>query len=119
MIDIVEVGPRDGLQNERALISVEDKAGLIHAVADAGLNHIEMGSFVNPERVPQMADTAAVLRAVGPLPGALGMALVPTARHLEEFLTSRAEVELNLGEVAVFVSATESFSQANLGCSVA
>lgn len=118
-IEIVEVGPRDGLQNEKAVISVAQKAQLIHACAAAGLSAIEMGSFVNPERVPQMADTGAVMRAVGVLPGVRGIVLVPTVRRLQEYALVRAQAQFDMGEIAVFVSATEAFSRANLGCSVA
>ncbi|MEM6477588.1 MAG: hydroxymethylglutaryl-CoA lyase [Pseudomonadota bacterium] len=125
-IDIVEVGPRDGLQNEKAVISAPKKAALIARLAGAGLGHIEVGSFVNPERVPQMAATAEVLSALGPmLPATQGpvplraMALVPNARRLAAFLEAREGDAPYLSEVAVFVSATEAFSQANLNCSVA
>ncbi|MEM1233881.1 MAG: hydroxymethylglutaryl-CoA lyase [Pseudomonadota bacterium] len=117
-VEIVEVGPRDGLQNEKAVISVAQKAALIHACAAAGLRVIEVGSFVNPERVPQMADTGAVLRAVGELPGVRGMVLVPTLRRLQEYALVRAQARFELADIAVFISATEGFSQANLGCSV-
>ncbi|MEL6688957.1 MAG: hydroxymethylglutaryl-CoA lyase [Pseudomonadota bacterium] len=118
-VEIVEVGPRDGLQNEKAVISVAQKASLIHACAAAGLKSIEMGSFVNPERVPQMADTGAVMRAVGALEGVRGIVLVPTVRRLQEYVLVRAQAQFDMGEIAVFVSATEAFSRANLGCSVA
>ncbi|MEM6275788.1 MAG: hydroxymethylglutaryl-CoA lyase [Pseudomonadota bacterium] len=117
-VEIVEVGPRDGLQNEKAVISVAQKSALIHACADAGLKMIEMGSFVNPERVPQMADTGAVMRAVGELPGVRGMVLVPTVRRLQEYALVRAQAQFELSDIAVFISATEAFSRANLGCSV-
>ncbi|MCH2075354.1 MAG: hydroxymethylglutaryl-CoA lyase [Rhodobacteraceae bacterium] len=117
-VEIVEVGPRDGLQNEKAVISVAQKAELIHACAAAGQKSIEMGSFVNPERVPQMADTGAVMRAVGALEGVRGIVLVPTVRRLQEYILVRAQAQFDMGEIAVFVSATEAFSQANLGCSV-
>lgn len=117
-VQIVEVGPRDGLQNEKAVITVAQKAALIHACAAAGLRSIEMGSFVNPERVPQMADTGAVLRAVGALEGVRGLVLVPTVRRLQEYVLVRAQAQFDMGEIAVFVSATEAFSKANLGCSV-
>ncbi|MEM1373819.1 MAG: hydroxymethylglutaryl-CoA lyase [Pseudomonadota bacterium] len=117
-VEIVEVGPRDGLQNETAVISVAQKAALIHACAEAGLRVIETGSFVNPERVPQMADTGAVMRAVGELPGVRGMVLVPTVRRLQEYALVRAQALFDLSDIAVFISATEAFSRANLGCSV-
>ncbi|MEM6729586.1 MAG: hydroxymethylglutaryl-CoA lyase [Pseudomonadota bacterium] len=116
---MIEVGPRDGLQNEKVRIAPADKATLIRALAAAGLDHIEVGSFVNPGRVPQMAEMAATLEAVGPLPGVRAMALVPNLRRLDQFLTARTRVSFDLSDLAVFVSATESFSEANLRCSIA
>lgn len=118
-VEITEVGPRDGLQNEKAAISVADKAALICACAAAGLSRIEVGSFVNPKRVPQMAETGDVLQALAPAPGVSGMVLIPNARRLREFLAARAQSRFDLSEVAVFVSASEAFSEANLGCRIA
>ncbi|MEL7300105.1 MAG: hydroxymethylglutaryl-CoA lyase [Pseudomonadota bacterium] len=118
-VEIIEVGPRDGLQNERAEISVAEKAAFIRACAAAGLRQIEVGSFVNPSRVPQMAATGEVLRAVGPLEGVRGMVLIPNARRLAQYLEVRGETAFDISRIAVFVSATEAFSEANLGCSVA
>ncbi|MEO0486084.1 MAG: hydroxymethylglutaryl-CoA lyase [Pseudomonadota bacterium] len=118
-IEITETAPRDGLQNEKAAITVAEKVALIEACAAARPSVIEIGSFVNPARVPQMADTGAVLRALPALPGVGGMVLIPNARRLGEFLNAQADSAFQVTEVAVFVSATETFSQANLGCSVA
>ncbi|MEL6913275.1 MAG: hydroxymethylglutaryl-CoA lyase [Pseudomonadota bacterium] len=119
VVEIIEVGPRDGLQNERAEISVAGKADFIRRCAEAGLRQIEVGSFVNPSRVPQMAATGEVLRAVGPLDGVVGMVLIPNARRLAQYLEVRRETAFDISRIAVFVSATEAFSEANLGCSVA
>jgi len=117
-IEIVEVGPRDGLQNEKAKMTVADKAALIRACAEAGLTKIEVGAFVNESRVPQMANSGEVIRSVGPLKGATGMVLIPNARRLRAFLAAREDAALEIPEIAVFVSATEGFSQANLNCSI-
>ena len=119
MIEIVEVAPRDGLQNEKAVISVAEKAELIRLCAAAGLRKLEVGAFVNETRVPQMAASGEVIREVGALPGVTGLVLVPNARRLREFLKAREGAEFDVPEIAVFVSATEAFSEANLGCTVA
>ncbi|MEM1235623.1 MAG: hydroxymethylglutaryl-CoA lyase [Pseudomonadota bacterium] len=118
MIEIVEVGPRDGLQNEKAVISVAEKAELIRKCAAAGLSKIEVGAFVNEARVPQMAASGEVIGEVGELPGVSGLVLIPNARRLGEFLKAREAAAFDVPEIAVFVSATEEFSQANLGCTV-
>ena len=111
-VRIVEVGPRDGLQNEPGCVSLEAKVGLVEQLADAGLKIIECGSFVSARRVPQMADTAQVFQTMKRKPGVCYSALVPNL----EGLTRAAECKLE--EVAVFVSASESFSQANVNCSI-
>ncbi|MEM9436610.1 MAG: hydroxymethylglutaryl-CoA lyase [Pseudomonadota bacterium] len=116
-IEIVEVGPRDGLQNEKAVISVDEKVALVRACAEAGLKKIEVGSFVNEERVPQMAASGEVLRDIGPLE-ATGLVLIPNKRRLLAFLSAREEAAFQVPEIAIFVSATEGFSQANIGCSI-
>ena len=112
-IEIFEVGPRDGLQNEPKWVSVEQKVRLVEMLADCGFLRIEVGSFVNPKRVPQMAGTADVFRKIVRKPGVSYCALVPNLRGLEDALA--AEVS----EIAVFASATEGFSHANVGSSVA
>ncbi len=117
-VEIVEVGPRDGLQNETALISVEDKVRLITACAASGLKHIEVGALVSPKWVPQMADTERVIAQTGPLAGVTATILVPNMRGLSS-LMDLPDDGLLVQEIAVFVSATEGFSQANLNCSVA
>ncbi|HLH01427.1 MAG TPA: hydroxymethylglutaryl-CoA lyase [Bryobacteraceae bacterium] len=112
-VRIVEVGPRDGLQNEPQPVPLETRVGLIQALADAGLKHIECGSFVSPKWVPQMAGTEAVFRQIARRPGVRYSALVPNLKGLEK----AAECEAD--EVAVFVSASEAFSHANINCSIA
>ena len=111
-VKIVEVGPRDGLQNEKAAVSVEAKIRLIEQLAEAGLKVIESGSFVSPKWVPQMADTAAVLAAIKRAPGVGYSVLVPNLKGLEAALAAGAR------EIAVFTAASESFSQANTNCAI-
>ncbi len=112
-VRIVEVGPRDGLQNEATLVATATKVELIERLADAGLGHIEAAAFVSPRRVPQMADGAEVLRALPRREGVVLSALVPNRRGLEAALAARCD------EVAVFAAATEAFSRANIECSIA
>jgi hydroxymethylglutaryl-CoA lyase len=111
-VEIVEVGPRDGLQNEPRPISVAAKIALIDRLSRSGLRRIEVGSFVSPRWVPQMADSDAVLAGIRRQPGVSYLALVPNARGLDLALAARADA------VAVFVSASEGFSRANLNCSI-
>lgn len=112
-VRIVEVGPRDGLQNEAGHVSTQAKVELIDGLANAGLAYIEAGSFVAPAWVPQMADTAAVWAAMRQAPGVTYAALVPNLRGLENALAC------GVREVAVFASASEGFSQHNINCSIA
>lgn len=112
-VEIVEVGPRDGLQNEPRPISTEEKVALIDLLSTAGYRRIEAASFVSPKRVPQMADGEAVLAAVRRVPGVRYAALAPNLKGLERALAAKAD------EVAIFASASEGFSQANLGASIA
>ena len=109
---IIEVGPRDGLQNESGVVPVEAKVQLIHALAASGLRHVECGSFVSPKWVPQMADTGAVFAKLHPLPGITYSALVPNLIGLAEAVRS------HVAEIAVFASASETFSQRNINCSI-
>lgn len=111
-VRVVEVGPRDGLQNEPAAVSVEARVALIEALADAGLASIECGSFVSPKKVPQMAGTEAVFRTLKRVAGVRYSALVPNLQGL------RKAVECEVDEVAVFVAASEDFSRANIDCSI-
>lgn len=115
-VRIYEVGPRDGLQNEQTVIPVSQKVALIDLLARSGLQRIEVGSFVSPRWVPQMADSDAVLAGIAPAPVRFAV-LVPNMRGWEAFLAARRPgVDY---EVAVFISASEGFSQSNLNCSVA
>jgi hydroxymethylglutaryl-CoA lyase len=111
-VRVVEVGPRDGLQNEPSVVSVETKVALIEALANAGLSSIEAGSFVSPKWVPQMASTAEVLAKLRRKPGVSYPVLVPNLKGLEQALASGVE------EIAVFGAASESFSQRNINCSI-
>ncbi len=112
-IRIVEVGPRDGLQNESRTVSVAHRVALIDALAAAGLTSIEVGSFVSPAAVPQMANSDAVLRRITPVAGVRYPALVPNVIGMQNAIAAGA------GEVALFLSATETFSQRNINCSIA
>lgn len=112
-VRIVEVGPRDGLQNEQRPVATAVKTELIARLARAGLTAIEATAFVSPKRVPQMSDHDAVVRSIERRPGVSYPVLVPNMRGFE------AAVEAGAEEVAVFAAASESFSQQNIGCSIA
>ncbi|MBW7851257.1 MAG: hydroxymethylglutaryl-CoA lyase [Rhodospirillales bacterium] len=112
-VKMVEVGPRDGLQNETRPVPVEVRVDLIDRLTAAGLPVIEAGSFVSPKWVPQMADTAAVLAGIRRRPGTSYPVLVPNEKGLEAALAAGAE------EIAVFGAASESFSRKNINCSIA
>ncbi|MGD9914722.1 MAG: hydroxymethylglutaryl-CoA lyase [Rhizobiaceae bacterium] len=112
-VSIVEVGPRDGLQNEPTAMPVETRAELVSRLARAGLRRIEVGSFVSPRRVPQMAGTAELVRSLPRIDGVEYSVLVPNEQG------AREAVELPVQEVAVFASASESFSRRNINCSIA
>ena len=114
-ITLHEVGPRDGLQNEPGVISVAEKVALIDLLGSSGLTEIEVGSFVSPKWVPQMADTPDVLRQMQQISGCTYGVLVPNMRGWEGFVPFAG----GPFEVAVFISASEGFSQANLNCSIA
>ncbi|MGQ0548810.1 MAG: hydroxymethylglutaryl-CoA lyase [Armatimonadota bacterium] len=111
-IRVVEVGPRDGLQNEPDTVPLEAKVAFIERLAEAGLPVIEIGSFVRPDRVPQMADTEEVARRVAHRTGAVCVALVPNRRGLERALAA------GLRTIAVFTAASEAFAMANIGMSI-
>ena len=117
-VRIYEVGPRDGLQNEKAVISVDDKVALIKALVDAGLKDIEVGSFVSPKWVPQMADTDRVMAALDYANDVNYATLVPNVKGWEGFVQASANLPRNAGEIAVFIAASEGFSKANLNCTV-
>ncbi len=112
-VRLVEVGARDGLQNEARSLSVETRIALVERLADVGLRTIEAGAFVSPRWVPQMADSAAVLRGLGERHGVTYTALVPNLQGLDMALAAGCR------EVAVFAAASEAFSQKNINCSIA
>src|SRR5687767_12891793 len=112
-VKLVEVGPRDGLQNEPNPVPAAVKIELIHRLQDAGLGVIEATAFVSPKWVPQMADAAQVMAGIRRKPGAAYPVLVPNHKGLEAAIAAGAE------EVVVFGAATESFSQRNTNCSIA
>ncbi len=115
-VRIHEVGPRDGLQNEPKTIPLARKRDLIVQLADAGLQEIEVGSFVSPRAVPQMADSDALLPLLPRRSGLRYAVLVPNMRGWDRFLRARQpDVDYC---IAVFVSASEGFSQSNLRCSI-
>lgn len=112
-VRMVEVGPRDGLQNEKSIVPTEVKIGLVDRLTDAGLTAIEAGSFVSPKWVPQMADTPEVFTGIRRKDGVRYVALTPNAKGFEGAVAAKAD------EVAVFAAASESFSQKNINCSIA
>ncbi len=112
-VRIVEVGPRDGLQNEPGFVATAVKLALIEQLVAAGLTTIEVASFVSPKWVPQMADAAAVMQGVVRHPGVTYTALTPNLQGFEAALAAGCE------EVAVFAAASEAFSQKNINCSIA
>lgn len=112
IVKIVEVGPRDGLQNEKQLIDVDTKVGLIERLIAAGLKHIEVASFVSPKWVPQMAGSADVMARLPKRQGVRYSALTPNLVGLEAAMAAGCK------EIAVFGAASESFSQRNINCSI-
>lgn len=111
-VRIVEVGPRDGLQNEKQTITTATKIQLIENLVDAGLTYIEAGSFVNPKWVPQMADSGDVFSGITRKPGVTYAALTPNLQGYER------AIAVNANEVAIFAAASEAFSQKNINCSI-
>ncbi|MEQ9463108.1 MAG: hydroxymethylglutaryl-CoA lyase [Haliea sp.] len=111
-VTLVDVGPRDGLQNEPGLVALQDKLRLIDDLGAAGLRVIEAGSFVNPKWIPQMADSEAVFANLQRRPGVRYSALTPNLKGFERALAAGAD------EVAVFGAASEAFSQKNINCSI-
>nr|WP_314482606.1 hydroxymethylglutaryl-CoA lyase [uncultured Pseudomonas sp.] len=111
-VRLVEVGPRDGLQNEAQPISVADKVRLVDDLTRAGVAYVEVGSFVSPKWVPQMAGSAEVFAGIEQRPGVTYAALAPNLRGFEDALAAGVK------EVAVFAAATEAFSQRNINCSI-
>ncbi|MCX8926161.1 hydroxymethylglutaryl-CoA lyase, partial [Vibrio parahaemolyticus] len=111
-VNVVEVGARDGLQNETA-VTLVDKIRLINLLSNSGLKHIEAGSFVSPKWVPQMADSDQVFSGITQKPDVVYSALTPNLAGLERALESGVK------QIAVFGSASETFSQKNINCSIA
>ena len=111
-VRLVEVGPRDGLQNEKQPISVADKVRLVDDLSAAGVEYVEVGSFVSPKWVPQMAGSAEVFARIQHKPGVTYAALTPNLKGFE------AAMLAGVKEVAVFAAASEAFSQKNINCSI-
>ncbi|KAJ2631374.1 hypothetical protein H4R22_002026 [Coemansia sp. RSA 1290] len=112
-VKIVEVGPRDGLQNEKQVIPTDVKVALINKLANAGLSVVEATSFVSPKWVPQMADARKVMAEITRKPGVSYPVLTPNVKGLE------AAIESGAKEIAIFGAASESFSKKNINCSIA
>lgn len=112
-VTIFEMGPRDGLQNEKAQIATTDKITLVNLLSECGFSKIEVTSFVSPKWVPQMADAAAVLAGINRKSGVVYTALTPNLTGFENAMRADAD------EVAIFGSASEGFSQANINCTIA
>ena len=112
-VKLVDVGPRDGLQNEKQPVPAAVKVELVHRLQDAGLTEIEVTSFVSPKWVPQMADNAQVMAGIARKPGVRYSVLTPNLQGFEAALASQPD------EIVVFASASEAFSQKNINCSIA
>jgi hydroxymethylglutaryl-CoA lyase len=111
-VRIIEMGPRDGLQNEKTPVGVADRIGFIEALVGAGLHTVEVGAFVSPKAIPQMVGSDQVLRGVNHLPGEFHV-LVPNEKGYEAAHAAGAKV------ISVFAAASEGFSRANINCSIA
>lgn len=111
-VEIVEMGPRDGLQNEATIIPTDQKIALVNLLSDVGFRRIEVASFVSPKWVPQMADSGAVLSGITRRSGVRYAALTPNLKGYQAALAAKAD------EVAIFASASEGFNRANLNCSI-
>lgn len=111
--EIFEVGPRDGLQNEKTHIPTQDKIALVDKLSNSGFRRIEVASFVSPKWVPQMADGAEVLAGITRKSGSRYAALTPNFKGYENAVAAQAD------EIAIFASASEGFSRANINCSIA
>ena len=112
-VRLVDVGPRDGLQNEKADVPTDVKVTLVDMLSDAGFPAVEATAFVSPKWVPQMADAAEVMARIARKPGVRYPVLTPNLKGFEAALAARAD------EVAVFVAASETFSRKNINCSIA
>lgn len=111
-VRLVEVGPRDGLQNETQPISLEDKVRLVNDLTDTGLDYIEVGSFVSPKWVPQMVGSSDLFLKISKRAGITYSALTPNMMGFE------AALNVGVKEIAIFAAASESFSQRNINCSI-
>ncbi len=111
-VKLVDVGPRDGLQNEKAMVPAVVKIELVHHLQDAGLKEIEVTSFVSPKWVPQMADALEVMAGIRRKPGVRYSVLTPNMKGFETAVASRPD------EIVVFAAASEAFSQRNINCSI-
>ena len=116
-VKLVDVGPRDGLQNEKQPVPAAVKIELVHRLQEAGLKEIEVTSYVSPKWVPQMADNAEVMAGIVRRPGVRYSVLTPNMKGLEAALS--APRELWPDEIVVFGAASEAFSQKNINCSIA
>ena len=114
-VTLVDVGPRDGLQNEKQPVSSEHKVELVHRLQAAGLKEIEVTSYVSPKWVPQMADNAAVMAAVQRQSGVRYSVLTP---NMKGFEAATANAQIKPDEIVVFAAASEAFSQRNINCSI-
>jgi hydroxymethylglutaryl-CoA lyase len=112
-VTLVDVGPRDGLQNEAQAVSAADKIELVHRLQRAGLREIEVTSFVSPKWVPQMGDNAEVMAGIQRQPGVRYSVLTPNMKGFEGALAAQAD------EVVIFAAASEAFSQRNINCAIA
>ncbi len=112
-VTIFEVAPRDGLQNIKKVIPTDEKIQFVNILSKCGLKKIEVGSFVNPSKIPQMADSREVMNGITRNLGVKYCALTPNLKGLER------AISVNVDEIAIFVSASESFSQKNTNCSIA
>lgn len=109
---IVEVGPRDGLQNEKKFVQTQTKIDWINALSNTGLSYIETTSFVNPERIPQLSDASEVYQHILKKPGVIYSALVPNLQGMQKAL------EVEIQSIAIFTAASETFNQRNIHCSI-
>lgn len=111
-VEIIEVGPRDGIQNEKSFVATEDKIKWINQLSHTGLKYIEVTSFVNPQWIPALKDAEEVVKKIERVPGVMYAALVPNRRGLETAL------EANIDEVSIFMSASETHNQKNINKSI-
>ena len=109
----VDVGPRDGLQNEKKTVSLDAKIAYVEAASQTGVVEVEAGAFVSEKAVPQMADSEEVLKKIKRTPGVVYSALVPNERGLERAIEARAD------KISVFTAASETFNQKNIRASIA